>query len=154
MTRRSAPTAVAWLGYGGLLPFLITAAGAWLDTPSSQLWQQALVGYGATILSFVGALHWAFAMRSDSQKQNAVTQMYVWSVVPALAGWLALLSAQVLPQGHKIGMVILVVAFISHYLLDRRVAIQLALPGWYLPLRLQLTGVACASLLATLMTGG
>lgn len=148
------PTAVAWLGYGGLLPFLITAVGAGLDPRYSLLWQQALLAYGATILSFVGALHWAFAMQAKAQQENAATQLYSWSVVPALAGWLALLCAQILPQGHKIGMAILMAVFITHYLLDRRVAAQLALPDWYLPVRLQLTCVACACLLLALVVGG
>ena len=37
------PTAVAWLGYGGLLPFLATASGSWLATAQVTFWQQALL---------------------------------------------------------------------------------------------------------------
>jgi len=55
------PPAVAWLGYGGLLPFLALAAtGLW--APGTPWWSAALLAYGAVILSFVGALHWGFAM--------------------------------------------------------------------------------------------
>ena len=47
------------LGYGGLLPFLFLAGAVVLGirlplAPAPSL----LVGYGAIILSFIGALHW------------------------------------------------------------------------------------------------
>ena len=55
------PTSVAWLGYGGLLPFVALAGIGWW-APGTPLWGTALLAYGAVILSFVGALHWGFAM--------------------------------------------------------------------------------------------
>ena len=55
------PGPVAWLGYGGLLPFGALAL-LLLDGARSALWWPALLAYGAVILSFVGALHWGFAM--------------------------------------------------------------------------------------------
>ena len=88
------PAPAAWLGYGGLLPFIAMAAGSWLDAKHSAAWQQAQVGYGAVILSFVGALHWAFAMRGPTENGAALAQLYVWSVMPALAGWVAQLPMQ------------------------------------------------------------
>lgn len=60
------PISVAWLGYGGLLPFVALAGIGWWapGTPlwGTPLWGTALLAYGAVILSFVGALHWGFAM--------------------------------------------------------------------------------------------
>jgi hypothetical protein len=41
------PPIVKWLGYGGLLPFVILAAATWFDINHSSLWRDALVGYGA-----------------------------------------------------------------------------------------------------------
>ena len=55
------PASMAWLGYGGLLPFVGLAVLMAADAPRQALWSQALVAYGAVILGFVGALHWAFA---------------------------------------------------------------------------------------------
>ena len=47
------PSPVAWLGYGGLLPFVALAAvGLW--APGTPWWSAALLAYGAVILSFVG----------------------------------------------------------------------------------------------------
>ena len=142
---------VAWLGYGGLAPLIATAAGSWLDVNQRDFWQQALLGYGAVILSFVGALHWAFAMVTDSQTGKLSTRLYAWSVVPALVGWGALLSSQMLDGGSKIGSAMLVAAFVLHYLQDRRIAEKILLPAWYLPLRLQLTIVASLCLTTLLI---
>ena len=52
---RDLPPHVAWLGYGGLLPFIALAILMAVDAPRAALWSDALVGYGAVILSFVGA---------------------------------------------------------------------------------------------------
>ena len=52
------PRAVAWLGYGGLLPFVALAAAsaaAHFSGRNPQAWTAALLAYGAAILSFVGA---------------------------------------------------------------------------------------------------
>jgi hypothetical protein len=140
------PAAVAWLGYGGLLPFALTALGALLDATHRLFWQQALLAYGAIILSFVGALHWAFAM---GEHDPAVARgRFAWSVVPALAGWVALLLPMVWTQGHALAAVVLITGFVLHYLQDRQLARRRTLPGWYLPLRLRLSSVACLSLAA------
>ena len=44
--------------------------------------------------------------------------------------------------------VLLVLGFVLHYVQDRRLARVADLPGWYLPLRLRLTAVACIALIA------
>ena len=58
-----------------------------------------------------------------------------WSVVPALAGWVALL----LPA--KAGLLLLGATFAVHYAADRQFAQRFALPRWYLRLRGGLTAV-------------
>jgi hypothetical protein len=77
------PTPVAWLGYGGLLPFVALAGVGWW-APATPLWSTALLGYGAVILSFVGALHWGFAMAQGGLTEAERTRCFVWSVVPSL----------------------------------------------------------------------
>lgn len=135
------PPAVAWLGYGGLLPFTGLALAAVAGVAPQFDWGGALRTYAAVILGFVGALHWGFAMAlaglNPAQRQAA----FVWSVVPSLLGWVALLVAPVA------GVALLVAGFLAHYAQDRRLARQAPLPAWYLPLRLRLTGVACVCLL-------
>ena len=138
---RTPPRLVAMLGYGGLIPFVGLAALARLDPARQMHWSAALLDYGAVILAFVGALHWALAMQATGLAHVHRAQAYAWSVVPALLGWVALqLSATA-------GSPLLVVGFILHLGADRQLATRMALPAWYLPLRLQLTAVAGLCLL-------
>jgi len=128
------------------VPFALTA-GASLPAPvHREVWQQALLAYGAVILSFVGALHWAFAMGANEDRQ--AQPLYLWSVVPALAGWVALLLPLLLAQGAVLAAALLILAFVAHYVQDKRLARLHPLPGWYLPLRLRLSSVACLCLAA------
>lgn len=134
------PAVVAWLGYGGLLPFVFLTLAGLLDRDHGPLWSDALNAYGAIILSFVGALHWGFAMSlrglNDSQRSAA----FIWSVVPALLAWPALLMPAILAAP------LLIAGFVANSLRDRHLGRQAELPAWYLPLRFRLSGVACVCL--------
>ena len=66
-----------WLGAGGALPFLILGVLSWVDWQAQAQVQFAVLAYGACILSFVGALHWGFAMTAnglDEAQQIVVPQ--------------------------------------------------------------------------------
>lgn len=136
------PRTVAWLGYGGLLPFLALAPASLLDNHHGMVWSDALYAYGAIILSFIGALHWGLAMSLPELTERQRSAWFTWSVVPALIAWPAVLFSPPLAAP------LLIAGFIAHYLQDRRLAGQATLPGWYLPLRLRLTSVAVISLVA------
>ncbi|PLX77267.1 MAG: DUF3429 domain-containing protein [Azoarcus sp.] len=143
----SRPQAVAWLGYGGLLPFVMLTALLAVDVDGGAFFREALIGYGAVILSFVGALHWGFAMALPTLTAPQRTEAFVWSTVPALLAW---------PATWLVGSVavpVLVCGFIAHYVQDLRLARRAELPVWYLPLRLQLSVVACACLSVSLLLG-
>ena len=131
-----------WLGYGGLIPFLVLAPVSLLDSHHGFTWSDALFAYGAVILSFVCALHWGFAMALPGLDDARRVRTMLWSVVPSLLAWPALL---LVPMEAA---VLLVTGFVLHYIQDRRLARYAELPDWYLPLRLQLTTVACLSLIA------
>ncbi len=141
-TARTPPNPVAVLGYGGLLPFVFLSTFALIDHDHSALWSDALFAYGAIILSFVGALHWGFAMNLPGLSDRQRSAAFIWSVIPALLAWPALLIAP-LP-----GASLLISGFIANYLRDRHLASQADLPAWYLPLRLRLSSVACICLSA------
>lgn len=138
------PASVAWLGYGGLLPFAALAVIGWWapGTPlwGTALWGTALLAYGAVILSFVGALHWGFAMVLGGLSDRERTHRFVWSVVPSLLAWPAVL----LPMAG--GAALLIVGFAAHLAQDLRLASRAALPAWYQPLRWRLTVTACVCL--------
>lgn len=139
---RDIPALVAWLGYGGLLPFIGLAVLSAVDAPRAPWWSQALVGYGAVILSFVGAVHWGLAMALPHLDPLLRRRAFAWSVVPALIAWPATVLAGPAASG------LLVLGFALHLLQDHRLAGPAQLPAWYLPLRWHLTVVASACLLA------
>ena len=134
------PRTVAWLGYGGLIPFLVLTPASMLDHHHGAVWSDALYAYGAIILSFIGALHWGLAMSLPELSERQRSARYTWSVVPALIAWPAVLFSPALAAP------LLVFGFIAHYLQDRRLGRQATLPGWYLPMRLRLSCVAVVSL--------
>ncbi|MCB1942722.1 MAG: DUF3429 domain-containing protein [Candidatus Accumulibacter sp.] len=136
------PRSVVWLGYGGLLPFLVLAPASLFDPHHATIWSDALFAYGALILTFVGALHWGFAMTLTDLSASQRTWCFVWSVVPTLIAWSALLFSP-MPAS-----VLLVTGFLAHYWQDRFLIAASHLPAWYLPLRFRLTSVACLCLTA------
>jgi len=140
--KNARPAVVAWLGYGGLLPFIGTALVCWFEPSHRYFWLEILLSYGAVILSFVGALHWGIAMVHPTAAGLPMNRVYVWSMIPSLLGWLALLLPPVA------GATVLIIGFLVQFRRDLRLARMLPLPTWYLPLRLQLTVVASLCLAA------
>ena len=132
----------------GLLPFIGLAIGSVvMDGAHAAMLHLPLVGYGAVILSFVGALHWGVALTHPTASQRDRTVLMSWSVVPALLGWVALMA----PAGADL---LLASGFWAHLAFDWRAARRHALPGWYLPLRIVATSIATLCLLAPLLLGG
>jgi hypothetical protein len=129
----------ACLGYAGLLPFVALAMAAWL-VPQAYRAQaaHALLAYGATIASFLGAIHWGLAMRGPLTLQPGP---FVWGVFPSLVAWVALL----LPLSQ--GLVTLALLLVICLAVDRRSYPAYGLGQW-LPMRLHLTLVAAVCLLA------
>ena len=137
----SLPKHVSLLGYGGLLPFILLALLIPFSLDDRPLFAYALVNYGAVILSFVGALHWGFAMTVQDMSAQQRRDRFIWSVIPALIGWIATL----LPM--PLGCLLLVIGLVVHFWQDRQLSRVMSLPDWYLPMRLRLTLVASICLL-------
>jgi hypothetical protein len=88
------------LTFAGAIPFLMLGAIVLLDPLDSPVAIDVLVSYGAVILSFVGAVHWGFALRDSAHPVNGVPltpavlgaerQLLVFGIVPAIIGWVAL----------------------------------------------------------------
>lgn len=136
MTRATRSSPSAWaqgLGYGGLIPFVGLALAAWLLPATQQAWAaSALLGYSASILSFLGAIHWGLTMRNATGQS---TGMLLWGVVPSLMAWLAL-------QLPVAAGLLLAAAFLwACFAADRVVYRRMEMHAW-LPMRLLLTVVA------------
>jgi len=148
MLIRPYPTTILLLGFGGVIPFIVSAALMRLNPEHQEIWQNLLWNYGAVILSFVGALHWAFAMfiRELTERDRALS--YVWSVVPALIAWVALSI-----DCPAITPWLLCAGFILQLGQDWRLRGKISFPDWFIPLRIQLTFVAVLSLCAGAIWG-
>jgi hypothetical protein len=142
------PAGAAWLGYGGLVPFVVPALAPLWDHHHGAVWGDVLFAYAAVILAFVGALHWGFAISLAGLTAQRRQALFAWSVVPALLAWPALLLSPALASPLLIG------GFLLHYIQDRRLARVAQLPHWYLPLRRNLTLVACFCLAAGAWSSG
>lgn len=144
------------LGYGGLIPFLFLAVAMFNNAQSLSPARGGLVifivAYGAVILSFVGALHWALCLQRDELGAGWL----VWSVVPSLIGWAALCAVFVVSESfsqQKLTVLALIAGFLAQLVADfrmRRILSAAVWPDWFMRLRVQLTVVACASLAVVL----
>ena len=139
-----APRAAQWLGGLGALPFIgLAITGAWLDEPLRQQALTALAVYGAIILSFLGGIHWGLAIAKFGTlaSEQAAARRLLFSVLPALIGWSALL----LPR--PIEALVLAGTFALLGLFDARASQAGEAPTWYPKLRWPLTAVVVAALL-------
>lgn len=126
----------AWvLGPAGLLPFAALAGlGAW-----GEPWAPfALLAYGATILAFLGAVHWGLAL---AERRAAWGRMAL-GVVPALVGWVALL----LPEPW--GLLVVALGLLATAAVESWAAASGLVPMAYLKLRWLLSSGAAACCLA------
>ncbi len=137
------PLSAAWLGGLGALPFIgLAGALPFLVGAPRSFAAHALAAYGATILSFLGGIHWGLAVGPQGGAAQAkLPARLVLSVVPSLAGWAALLVAD------KGGLFILAAAIAAMLWVDLRATRAAEAPPWYPTLRIPLTCIVVAALL-------
>jgi hypothetical protein len=129
--------------YAGVLPFVASLAGMGLlpDLAQRALAQSIAIAWGATVLSFVGAVHWGLALAG----RIAWTPLrLVGSILPALVG-----TAAVVISGQR-GLGLLVVGFGVFWLYEHRNVAD-ELPADYLRLRRILSVAVCALLALTMI---
>jgi hypothetical protein len=88
------------ISLAGLVPFLVLGGVVLLEPLSSPAAIEVLISYGAVVLSFLGAVHWGFALRDTAHPVSgealppavlgAERQLLMFGVVPAIIGWVAL----------------------------------------------------------------
>ena len=133
-------------GLAGLIPFIGLAGVAAIGPEQWRTVAQILLTqYGALILSFVGALHWGYALQQEARGREAWLR-YGYSVVPALWAWLALQFPS------SLGMQMLGLALIVCLVVDFALLKLATLPVWFTRLRVILTTGGSASLLVASVT--
>lgn len=105
------------------------------------IFERALLGYGALILSFLGGVRWGIRLQGGAGSDLT----YVVGIFGSVAGFITLL----LPL--TIGLMILTVGFGIHGLWDVWSGIRGRVPPAYARLRLVMTWLVCATLLLILI---
>ncbi len=132
---------VKLLAYTGLLPFMGLSVLLWLVDPDLHPFVAlALAGYGASIVSFLGGIHWGIGFRNASRMHNAPLFNFGWGVVPSLLAWIAI----TMPAYAGLPLLALILGLC--YAVDRKTYPEAGLEEW-LPMRLHLTVVAAISCL-------
>jgi hypothetical protein len=132
------------LGAGGVVPLLagVVMAFAAAEPFGFPLVRTTLI-YAAMILSFLGGIHWGFASAAFARNKVELSAPRILglSVLPPLAGWVALL----LP--NTFAAPFLAASFASVLLLDRTTDRLGYAPGWWMRLRIRLTSAVVVLLL-------
>lgn len=132
---------VKLLAYAGLLPFMGLSVLLWLVDPDLHPFVAlALAGYGASIVSFLGGIHWGIGFRNATRMHNAPLFNFGWGVVPSLLAWIAI----TMPAYAGLPLLALILGLC--YAVDRKTYPEAGLEEW-LPMRLHLTVVAVISCL-------
>ena len=126
------------LGYCGLIPFVVFTVCIWIVTPELQPFVAlALTGYAASIVSFLGGIHWGIGFKQDVKHKDF---HFIWGVIPSLAAWICV----IMPAYAALPF--LAVILVVCYLVDLKTWPLVDLQEW-LRLRLVLTVVAALSCL-------
>ncbi|OQX06794.1 MAG: DUF3429 domain-containing protein [Thiothrix lacustris] len=110
--KRALPKVMWWLGYGGLVPFFALTVALLLgfglpllDGVRLDWW---LAAYAAIILSFLGAVHWGVALgMQETLEARELSKLLLFSVVPSVLAWFALLLPVQVALFALAGLVIL-----------------------------------------------
>ncbi|TKY88248.1 hypothetical protein EX895_002958 [Sporisorium graminicola] len=153
--------ALLW-GSAGVIPYVSTAgASIWLarkehlvslgldksmdsETASALLLhaQNIQVGFGAVMLSFLGAIHWGFEFSKYGGRIG--NTRYAMGVLPLVLGWPTMLLA---PQ---MALIAQWASFVAVWFIDLRATSAGWVPKWYSTYRFWLTFAVGTSIIATL----
>jgi hypothetical protein len=142
------------LGYLGVLPFWLFSTPVVEQLPvlgvmaglSTSDFGTLQVAYGATILSFLGGVHWGLSMTTLTPIKYTA-ERYLWSVMPCLAAFPTL----IMPTPHGAGIQAALIGLV--YATDRSWAKRGGLPPWYMKLRAPLSVFAASGLGMTALYG-
>ncbi|BCS24497.1 DUF3429 domain-containing protein [Aspergillus puulaauensis] len=158
------PKDALYLGIAGVVPYLVTSLetvylayeinhanttgdGLIFSGQSAELALHMLesvqVGYGAVILSFLGAVHWGLEWAGYGGRTGY--RRYAAGVIAPAVAWPTLL----LPIEHA--LITQFLAFTFLYYNDARASVKGLAPHWYSMYRFVLTFIVGASIVATLV---
>ena len=158
MFRQPFTIAVA-LSLAGLVPFLALGAVVLFDPLGSHVAIEVLLSYGAVILSFLGAVHWGFALKDVAHpaagpaplQPAAERQLLILGTVPTLIGWVALL-AMIYLRAPALALFLLLLGYFVTIVVETIGRGRGVVAGNYLVLRWSVSIVVLLALLVVLFT--
>ncbi|KXX77501.1 hypothetical protein MMYC01_201634 [Madurella mycetomatis] len=166
----SVPREAFGVGLAGTLPYLATSVStvylSWaLNTEgpstsnfinsflpthdSATYWLQFLepiqVGYGAVIISFLGAIHWGLEFAEKKASLDRTRLRYGIGVLAPAVAWPTIFMP------IQWALVTQFLAFVSMYFVDSKATTKGWAPGWYGTYRFVLTAVVGAAILISLV---
>jgi hypothetical protein len=110
-----------------------------------QMLEPIQLGYGAVIISFLGAIHWGLELAEKAPAPGRTTFRYAMGVIAPVVAWPTLL----LPiEWALTGQF---AAFIGLYFADARATTNGWAPGWYATYRWVLTAIVGGSIVVSLI---
>jgi len=164
---KDVPTRAMYMGLAGVLPYLATSLstvvlsfdiqyaanhgnGFLMDGAVAEqllhIIEPLQLGYGATIISFLGAIHWGLEWAGYGGEQGY--PRYAIGVVATAVAWPTLLLSA------EVGLITQFLAFTFLYYADSRAARAGWAPKWYGIYRFVLTFIVGASIVASLIGRG
>ncbi|ORY77299.1 hypothetical protein BCR37DRAFT_382759 [Protomyces lactucae-debilis] len=167
------PIPTLQVGLAGTLPYLGTAIGSLYLSWTAAKWSQDFtgafsekfvfftaeqaeyllphlqhiqVGYGACLISFIGAIHWGFEFAGYGGHTGYRRLLY--AAVPSLVAWTSIM----LPVDYA--LVTHFLGFTGLWFADSAAARRGFAPAWYIQYRFLLTFIVCSSILLTLIVSG
>ena len=145
----SLPPLAILLGVAGVVPFMVLGIGSLgASVQRDQVFVRLLIGYGACILSFLGGVHWGFALETTGTGLAQRPRLTL-GVLPALIGWGALALAIWFPM-PVLGLAALIAGFITTAVFETRAHQKALMPRGYMFLRWVMS-VAVVAILTTVM---
>jgi len=135
--KRIIPPLAFKLGVAGLIPFVVLAGLSFaVATSYKGIIIFSLLAYGASICSFLGAIHWGLTMRYINPNKLYL----IWGVFPSLIGWVSLIIKP------ELGLLLITGLLWTCLIIDSKIYPQYDLTHW-LPMRQLLTIIASVSCL-------
>jgi hypothetical protein len=159
-----------YLGLAGTVPYLATSLSivylSWnLNTPwpsnsiflnhfllnhdSARAWLSAIepvqLGYGAVIISFLGAIHWGLEYAETKPSYPRTTFRYAAGLAASVVAWPTLFMPYYYALTAQFG------AFVALYFADTRAGIRGWTPHWYGAYRFVLTAIVGVAIMISLI---
>ncbi|KAJ2900638.1 hypothetical protein MKZ38_002297 [Zalerion maritima] len=165
---RSVPKEAHLLGLAGTLPYLATSITTlYLGWDLNQTWAPGVtnmfmlthdhahqlltflepiqLGYGAVIISFLGAIHWGMQFNEHNPTKEQTRFRYAMGVISPAVAWPTILMP------FEYALMSQMMAFTLLYFADTTASTKAWAPAWYGNYRFVLTFVVCTAIVLSLV---